>query len=213
MTTGEKPSCREFFDGLAAGWDDGTHHDPEKLAFIADLLALRPGHAALDVGCGTGVMVPQLLARVANGGGGSGRVVGVDFSAEMIAVARRKFPAVEFPNVEFLICDVDELPEGPTYDGVVCYSCFPHFRDQAGTTRLLARRLRPGGRLLVAHSESRDAINDMHRGFSEPVRADYLPPVAEIGAMMEDAGLAVVCEVDSADAFVVGGELRPSSRP
>jgi demethylmenaquinone methyltransferase/2-methoxy-6-polyprenyl-1,4-benzoquinol methylase len=53
---------------------------------------LRAGGSALDVACGSGKLTAE-LARLARPGG---RVVGLDFSAEMLAVARRDHPGIEF---------------------------------------------------------------------------------------------------------------------
>jgi ubiquinone/menaquinone biosynthesis C-methylase UbiE len=94
-----------FFDRLAGDWDESTDHHPSKLERIARLLRLEPGDTVLDVGCGTGVMVPYLLERV----GENGRIVAVDISPRMIEVARRKFPPAEYPNVKFIVADVGEV--------------------------------------------------------------------------------------------------------
>src|SRR5512143_3736611 len=58
-------------------------------ADLIDLLAPRPGEAVLDLGCGTG----HLTAKIADAGVS---VLGVDSSAEMIAEARRAYPAIRF---------------------------------------------------------------------------------------------------------------------
>jgi demethylmenaquinone methyltransferase / 2-methoxy-6-polyprenyl-1,4-benzoquinol methylase len=53
---------------------------------------LRPGGSALDVACGSGKLTAE-LAKIA---GPSGRVIGLDFSARMLDIARASFPALEF---------------------------------------------------------------------------------------------------------------------
>lgn len=53
---------------------------------------LMPGGSALDVACGSGKLTAE-LARLA---GPAGRVAGLDFSPEMLAVARRSHPSIEF---------------------------------------------------------------------------------------------------------------------
>jgi demethylmenaquinone methyltransferase / 2-methoxy-6-polyprenyl-1,4-benzoquinol methylase len=69
---------------------------------------LRRGGSALDVACGSGKLTAE-LARIAGPGG---HVVGLDFSPEMLAVARR-----EFPNIEFQEGDALKLPfDGGTFD-------------------------------------------------------------------------------------------------
>jgi demethylmenaquinone methyltransferase / 2-methoxy-6-polyprenyl-1,4-benzoquinol methylase len=53
---------------------------------------LRPGGSALDIACGSGKLTAE-LARIAGPGG---RVIGLDFSARMLDIARRSYPALEF---------------------------------------------------------------------------------------------------------------------
>jgi ubiquinone/menaquinone biosynthesis C-methylase UbiE len=193
-----------FFDRLAEDWDESVDHDPGKLERIAGLLGLEPGDTVLDVGCGTGVTVPYLLERV----GENGRIVAVDISPKMIEVAKRKFPAEEYPNVRFIVADVNEMRWENGYDAVLCYSCFPHFRDQNATIRHLTEGLKTGGTLAVAHSESRDAINAVHANGPEEVRDDYLPPSGEIAKMMADAGLEITETIDGEEMFVVVGQKQ-----
>jgi ubiquinone/menaquinone biosynthesis C-methylase UbiE len=193
-----------FFDRLAEDWDESTDHHPSKLERIVRLLALEPGDTVLDVGCGTGVMVPYLVERVDENGG----IVAIDISPKMIEVAERKFPPEEYPNVEFIAADVNEIRLGNGYDAVICYSCFPHFHDQRATIRHLSQGLKTGGTLAVAHSESRDAINAIHANGPEEIRDDYLPQANEIAEMMADAGLEVIETIDDEETFVVVGRKQ-----
>lgn len=193
----QNPRQREFFDNAAATWDDTVQHDMEKLEEIVGQLDLAPGEAVMDVGTGTGVAIPLLTAKV----GPEGSVRGVDYSPEMLAIARQKHPPERFPSVEFYLGDVTEMNMDGELDAVLCYSCFPHFLDQAGALKNLAAGLRPGGRLMVAHSQSRDGINSMHREVDEAVQEDHLPTLHEIKAMMEAAGLEFVLGVDNEEMF------------
>ena len=61
----------------------------EKAQGLVELLAPKPGERILDLGCGTGTLTAEIAARGAE-------VLGVDRSEEMIAQARRKFPALPF---------------------------------------------------------------------------------------------------------------------
>jgi demethylmenaquinone methyltransferase/2-methoxy-6-polyprenyl-1,4-benzoquinol methylase len=68
---------------------------------------LRPGGSALDVACGSGKLTAE-LAKLAGGG----RVVGLDFSPQMLEVARR-----EHPRIEFIEGDALNLPfDDATFD-------------------------------------------------------------------------------------------------
>ena len=61
----------------------------EKAKGLVELLAPKAGERILDLGCGTGVLTAEIAARGAE-------VLGVDRSEEMIAQARKKFPALRF---------------------------------------------------------------------------------------------------------------------
>lgn len=61
----------------------------EKAMGLVELLAPKPGERILDLGCGTGALTAEIAARGAE-------VMGVDRSEEMIAQARKKFPALQF---------------------------------------------------------------------------------------------------------------------
>lgn len=57
-----------------------------------DALAVRPGERVVDIGCGSGQTTIELAARV----GSAGRVVGVDISEPLLALARRRAPDLAF---------------------------------------------------------------------------------------------------------------------
>src|SRR4030081_4080294 len=71
---------------LSGGTDGGWRRR------AARLTGLKAGNWALDVACGSGKLTAQ-LARIAGDGG---RVVGLDFSPQMLDVARRDHPGLEF---------------------------------------------------------------------------------------------------------------------
>src|SRR5579864_8276581 len=71
---------------LSAGTDSGWRRRAAREAGIAG------GGSALDVACGSG----KLTAELARSAGPQGRVVGLDFSARMLDVARREHPGLEF---------------------------------------------------------------------------------------------------------------------
>jgi demethylmenaquinone methyltransferase/2-methoxy-6-polyprenyl-1,4-benzoquinol methylase len=84
---------------LSVGTDGGWRRA------AARATGLTAGGSALDVACGSGRLTAE-LARIA---GPTGRVVGLDFSAQMLAVARRSYPSIEF-QVQFVLGDALKLP-------------------------------------------------------------------------------------------------------
>ena len=100
----------------------------------------QPGDAALDVCCGTGDFAVELRRAV----GPSGRVVGLDFSPQMLEVARRKCSAVEWQQGDALAL--------PFADGEFAAACVGfgvrNLSDHRRGFAEMARVVRPGGRVV-----------------------------------------------------------------
>jgi ubiquinone/menaquinone biosynthesis C-methylase UbiE len=186
-----------FFDALAVGWD---RQEPSSGAMVAglgehaDLLALRPGQRLLEVGCGTGKTTAWLAQQVA-----PGRVTAVDFAPRMIARARAKGIRARFCCLD--VCQ-DELGQG-CFDVILCFHCFPHFRDQPAALRAFARALAPGGRLIVMHLSGSARINQFHSQVHGPVRDDRLPAGDQWPALLAPAALKCLRHLDREDLFFV----------
>jgi SAM-dependent methyltransferase len=116
-----------------------------------DVLAIRPGAALLDVGCGTGLDTVALAARV----GPTGRVVGVDHDPAMLAEADRRAQAAEMAGrVTHERADATALPfPDASFDGCRSERLFQHLSDPAAALAEMARVTRPGGRLAVLDTD------------------------------------------------------------
>ncbi len=112
----------------------------------------------------------------------------------------------EYPNVKFVVGDVlGEIFQNHSFDGIVCYSMFPHFEDKHIAITTLAKMLKKNGKLVICHSQSRDAINNLHKDLDGPVREDRLPPMDVFKKMFSNAGLNISVEIDSEEMFVIIG--------
>jgi demethylmenaquinone methyltransferase/2-methoxy-6-polyprenyl-1,4-benzoquinol methylase len=191
------PKKREFFNEKAEIWDKITIHKLQKVQYITELLKIQPDDKILDVGTGTGIMIPFYEKYLVDGS-----VVAVDYSEKMIEVARLKYPQKEHPRVSFLVSDVYDLNYDAEFDLVVCYSCFPHFIDQPLALKILSKVLRKGGRLAVAHSDSAKKINGVHMNGGVEVGNDFLPRMELLRQMMEESGLDVTFERDDENYFI-----------
>jgi ubiquinone/menaquinone biosynthesis C-methylase UbiE len=100
----------------------------------------------LDVGCGTGT----LLDRIAQDPGAE-RLMGVDYSPEMVAHASRKFASS--PHAERMLAvnaDAERLPfADASLDVITCCNSFHHYPHQTAVLRGFRRCLRPGGLLVL----------------------------------------------------------------
>lgn len=189
----------DFYGEHAECWDMQDTRDPRKISHVVGLLELKGGEDILDIGTGTGVLIP-FYERY-----GPAHVKAIDISEKMIAVARKKYPKNIHNNMDFVVQDLYDLDERSVYDKVVCYSCFPHFRDQPMAIITLASTLKDGGILAILHSESREYIRSMHESRGEAVPHDALPDLDVIEKMFIDAGLSVVLKRDDEEYYVVIG--------
>jgi arsenite methyltransferase len=111
---------------------------------VHEALGAAPGERVLDVGCGPGFFVAELLDRV----GPEGAVAGTDRSPEMLAAAARR--CARRANVEFHRADATALPvAGGAFDRALCVQVLEYLPDPDAALAELHRALRPGGRLVV----------------------------------------------------------------
>jgi ubiquinone/menaquinone biosynthesis C-methylase UbiE len=120
-----------FLPALFAAW-------PAKLLSAAHL---APGMRVVDVACGTGVLTIPAAEAVFPGG----TAVGLDLNSEMLSVARRKAPEIDWREAP-----AEALPfESAHFDAVMSQFGLMFFRDRNAAIREMWRVLRPGGRLAI----------------------------------------------------------------
>ncbi len=105
---------------------------------------IHPGEAVLDLGCGAGFdafVAAQLV-------GPAGRVIGIDMSSELIAVAKVGLCEVVFPQAEFRVAQIEALPlSDASFDVALSNGVLNLIPDKPAALREIFRVLRPGGRL------------------------------------------------------------------
>ncbi len=111
---------------------------------VADL---HEGETVLDLGSGAGSDVFISAGRV----GPTGRVIGLDMTDEMLALARANAAAAGLDNVEFVKGEIERIPLADGSVDVVISNCVINLSaDKAQVLREVARVLRPGGRFAVS---------------------------------------------------------------
>ncbi len=176
-------------------WDWAEEFQEERNAVLLSLLPDRPAGRALDLGCGTGVMLDRLGTRYP-------RVVGLDLSQEMLEgydlSALR--PGL---TVALLRGDMAALPlRDASVDAVVCRSALHHMGDEAGVLAEIARVLKPDGRLALGEPANDNLLTRAARAFVRRRRSygtihtiDRAYTRGQLRALLSAAGLRVVREV------------------
>ena len=188
-----------YFNERADSWDEsGCSGESRVQDSVLSLVDLKPGDTVLDLGCGTGVMIPCYLAAKA------GRIVAVDVSEKMIERAREKFGTE--PSVELRVSDALLFDEGERFDAAVIYNAYPHFFEKAALAEKVYRLVKPGGRFVVAHGSGRDVINRHHDAVAAGVSCG-LRAASEESALWADK-FEIEALVDTPGFYAFSGVRR-----
>lgn len=194
----------EFFDRLAPSWDaNEVRSTPQRVRSILSLLPIGSGMRVLDLGTGTGVLVPYLSELV----GPSGHVTAIDLSEGMLSIARSKYG--NLPNVEFLRLDFEEEQIAGRYDVVMLYCVYPHLHSPADTLQWLFRmNVNPGGVIVIAFPCDEKFINDIHH--ERKSESDHLPPAPVLASMISSWGFKAEVVAYSEDTYII--EVREEAQ-
>ncbi len=130
--------------------------EPRERRKIVDLLDLRPGMRVLEVSVGTGANLPFLARRV----GAEGQRYGLDLSAAMLGVARKRAAAVGCP-VHLVRGDAVNLPfVDEAFDAVLHFGGVNLFGDRARALAEMVRVAKPGATLVVGD----EGMSERRRG-------------------------------------------------
>jgi demethylmenaquinone methyltransferase / 2-methoxy-6-polyprenyl-1,4-benzoquinol methylase len=148
---GGKPTyVRQMFGRIARVYDLMNRLmtaglDSRWRAFAVKQIALKPGESGLDIGTGTGDMAIA-LAKVS---APDSRVIGVDFTPEMLAIGRHKLQRLDLTHRVELLQDDGEHLHFPDATFDACCSAFVvrNLADLSAGFREMLRVVKPGGRV------------------------------------------------------------------
>lgn len=190
-----RASVREKYAAVASGASFGAFTSccgtpadvAGGIAFIGDDYANVEGHVA-DADLGLGCGVPTELANIEEGQtvldlgsgagidafvarrivGESGRVLGVDMTPEMVALARKNAGTLDYANVEFRLGEIEALPvESGTVDVVISNCVLNLVPDKPRAFAETFRVLRAGGHFCVSDVVTRGALPESVRASAE----------------------------------------------
>ena len=155
-----KRDSRSSWDAAAAGWEKWwplfENAAQQVSNRLVELARVKPGDRVLDIATGTGE--PAITAARTVGPNG-GRVIGVDHSPGMLAVARRRAAALGLANVVYHEVDAASLHEAPaSFDAVLCRWGLMFVPDLDSAARGIRAALKPGGFLATAVWDTADKV-------------------------------------------------------
>lgn len=192
---------KDFFNQLASTWDE-RFYTPEmrdRLPQLVSLFQLQKGAKILDVGAGTGGIIPYILEAI----GPEGCIWAIDFAEKMVKIGRKKFRKES--RVIFEVASVEDLPyKDRFFEQIVCFGAFPHFEDKGKALEEMNRVLKSQGALIIAHALSSAALRSHHQNCA-PVSKDFLPEEDEMRSLLERSGFQLQRLMDQPKGYLCEG--------
>jgi ubiquinone/menaquinone biosynthesis C-methylase UbiE len=181
------------FDALARRYDAwyatpvGAWADRHESEAVFRLLDLQPGEGVLDVGAGTGRYAVAAARR-------GSRVVGVDSSAAMLAIARSRAAG---RSIELVRADAARLPfADASFDAALAVTSLCFTTDPAGALREIARVVKPDGRLVLGELNrwSLWALQRRAHALVRPTtyRHAHFRSIRDLRSLLAASGLTIV---------------------
>lgn len=125
--------------------EDYADHSTAQFTWAREMIGklnLRGSEAVLDIGCGDGKVTALIASSLPEGS-----VTGIDSSASMIALAKKKFPTSKYPNISFVQADASMLSFENQFDLAFSNAVLHWIPDQAPVLRGVRTALKPYGRI------------------------------------------------------------------
>jgi arsenite methyltransferase len=172
----------------------GTRDVLRRRQLVRDALGVAPGERILDVGCGPGYYVAELLEEV----GPEGSVVGIDSSQQMLAVAAARVEGND--NATFGEGDAVSLGVADgDFDAAICVQVLEYVPNVGAALAEIHRALRPGGRAVIwdvdwatisMHSDDPERMDQVLRASDKHLTHASLPRT--LGPLLAASGFQAV---------------------
>jgi precorrin-6B methylase 2 len=145
----------QFMSHLAAGWLERPEREQEEQPTrLMEALALKPGQAVADIGCGSGYFTFRLAKAV----GPQGKVFAVDIQPEMLDLVKQKMKAQNVTQVVPVLGEeADPKLPAESCDMILLVDVYHEFEFPYEMTVAMVKALKPKGQLVLVEYRLEDA--------------------------------------------------------
>jgi len=160
----------------------------EKIVASADI---AQGDVVLDVGTGTGILIPLIQAFNPE------KIIACDLSKVMLARLKE-----HYKYVETILADVRDLTlPDLSIDVVFINACYPNIVDKRGAFKNICRMMKPGGRTVISHPMGKSFVDLLRKGSPYPL--DDFPDRPEAENLFKPYGFDIKKFVDEPELYIL----------
>jgi len=163
----------------------------ERLEKIVSHGKITRGDTVLDVGSGTGILIPIIKKY------NPGCIHACDLSERMLEQLRKNYPFVKT-----IMADVRDINlPGGSIDIAFLNACYPNIVDKTGAFSNLSRMMKDKGRIVISHPLGKAFILSLKEKLPFPL--DEFPKGAEAGALLKPFGFEIETFIDEPELYIL----------
>jgi SAM-dependent methyltransferase len=184
----QRQRFNELFDLFEPPLPEGV---PDRLGKIVAEGKIKKENVVLDVGSGTGILVPIIWKY------NPSRIYACDLSENMLGQLKKNYPEVVTFRAD--IKDL-KLPDS-TVDVVFINACYPNIADKKGAFENIARMMKIGGRMVISHPLGKAFIKKLKRNAPYPL--DEFPDQPEAENLFRPFGFDIQTFTDEPELYIL----------